>query len=240
MVSAYIVILCLSTFLAAWAAARIALRIIAMLRLSIDPPLGLFATVAAILFLTVVGVPAMVLVGAIILVIGSVLAARHPLPRTAQLGIPCIAVMLGHATLALPSALPLSPLAASAAIIVAWVGFTFSSRALPPSSRVGSLGIIACLAPMLAAPLLFPAPDWLAIDSLLIAAAFAGIAVIRPATPSLAMAYPSCAFLLFWLLLQAALHGAWPLALISLLAWILAIAYATLRPTVSGPHALSI
>lgn len=240
MISAYIIILCLSTFLASWAAARITLRIIAMLHLTLMPPLGLFAVTASILFLTVVGVPAMLLVGAILLVAGSVWVNYRRLPRIAHYGIPLIAVMLGGATLTLPALTTLPPLVLSALLVFMWYVFVLSSRALPPASHTGSLSVIACVVPIMAAPLLFSTPDWLAVDSLILAAAFAGIAIIRPATQSLGVAYPSVALLLFWLQLQTVLHGAWPLALISLLAWGLAIAYATLRPTVSGSHALSL
>lgn len=238
MVAVYIIILCFSAALAAFSAARLAWRLSRLLNQSFAVPGGVFAALSSIAFLTVVGAPASVLVGAL-LVLGSGMAGRSGyLPPIAVWGVPLIATVLGLSSFHLP-ALGIPPAALACAILLGWFLVTVSAWRAPNAAIGGGIGFLLALLPLCMAPVLFPVPHSITLDAALIMSALGGLIAASRADARLAIARPALGFLLGWLIVVAALNGAWPAALVSALAWCAAIAYATLHPTSADPDALS-
>lgn len=228
MVAVYILILCLSTLFAAYASLRISQRLGWLIsRETVLVSAGMMAIVAAIAFMVVVAVPAMVLVGALLMLGLASLQSRDMLPPFAYWGGVGIAVLLGVATLHLPTIVHVPAIALIAAAALGWYGISATSHHAPDALPLGTLAILAAIIPLIAAPLL-GAPTSIAVDSALILSALLGALLANLPNPVLGVARAPFAYLLGWLMLQAALHGAWPAASISALAWGGAIAYATL------------
>ena len=237
MVTAYIIILLLSTALTAWAALRVMHRLGALFNTSDLVPAGLLAVVAILAFLTVVGAPAKLLVGAVLLVGLGLISNQRFLPKIARWGVPFIAVMLGLSTLTLPAIDKVPHAMVLAGAGVAWLAMVLGSNAGMDDAKTGSIAHIVTLLPLIASPFIFQTPSHVGLDAALIAAGLVGLlAAFRPGDV-LGMARAPLALLLGWLMLEAASHGAWIAAIVSLLAWGGAIAYATQQNQPSGSDA---
>jgi hypothetical protein len=229
MVAVYIIILCFSTLFAAWVMSRASQRFAGLIsREAALIPVGVFAAVTVIAFMVVVAVPATVLVGALLLLAVSHAHARLYWPPVTYWGGLAIAVLLGLSGLHFPS-IPHLPMAVLMGVaMIGWYAIAASGDHAPNDLPGGTLGFIAACVPLAAAPLFF-APSSIALDSALILCALLGTLVAGRATDTLGGARMPLAYLLGWLMIEAALRGAWPCAVISILAWAAAIAYATLH-----------
>ena len=240
MVLAYIIILLLSTVLTAWASLRVAHRLGALFNKPDFVPAGLFAVVSSIAFLTVVGAPAKLLVGAVLLVGVGLAYHQSFLPNIARWGVPFIAVMLGLSTITLPVVGHIPPVALLAAAMLVWFGLTLGAEYTPDDAKAGSIALIIALIPLMASPFVFHAPSHIALDAGLISAGLLGLLAAYRSNDLLGVARAPLTLLLGWLLLEAASHGAWVASIVSLLAWCGAIAYATQQNQPTGPDAFRI
>ncbi len=227
MVAVYIIILCLSTLFAAYAPLLLSARLGSIIgRETALISAGVMAAIAAIAFMVVVAVPAMVLVGALLLLGLAAWQTHRGLPPMTYAGGVLIAVLLGCATLHLPAITHVPPAALIVASILGWYVLSATAKLAPEPLPGGTLAILFGTLPLLAAPF-FGAPSSIALDSALILSALLGALLTNLPEPRLGAARAPFAYLLAWLILQAALHGAWAPAAISTLAWCGAIAYGT-------------
>ena len=231
-IGAYIFILCLSAAFAAWAFATVADRLVRLLGLAPAsvPGGGVFALLAAIGFLTVVGAPPAILVAALVLLLTTTLTDRDiatiPLCAIA----PIAAVALGLSGITLPPIATVPPMTVLMAAAGGWYTITLSGLVAPRAIPAATIGLTATLLPLGYAALTSPAvPDWIALDAGLLLSAYLGAYAARIPTAILGAARVPLAFCIGWLILQTAAHGALIWALASLLAWMAALAYAMLH-----------
>jgi len=240
MVIAYIIILLLSTSLTSWAALRVSHRLGTLFNKPDMVPAGLFAAVAIIAFLTVVAAPAKLLVGAILLIGLGLASGQSFLPPVARWGVPFIVVMLGVSTLTFPVIGHIPPLAVMAGAALGWLALTLGSTYAPDDAKIGSIGFIMALLPLVAASFAFHASSHIALDAGLMIAGLVGLTAAYCSGDLLGLGRAPLTLLLGWLMLSAATQGAWIPALVSLLAWGGAIAYATQQNQPTGSDAFRI
>lgn len=222
---AYILVLCLSTGLAAWFVATAAGRTAAMLKQEQRLSHGTTTALSAIAFLVVVSAPSPVMVCALFLLLAGFLHAKHYYVKFFRFAAPVLAVALGLTGLAFT---PLPDLSVPAIIGLAglgWLVVTLSGEWLPENFTPTAFTVIAGLLPLLASHWL-NGPGWIALDVAIIIAALAGAVIAAGHHALSGIARIALAYLVGWLVLEAALHQAWIPALASLTIWFCALGYA--------------
>lgn len=236
MVASYILILCISAWFTAYALLRVAERVAVLVGQPMKMPAGLSGLVALLAFLVVVNAPGPMIVGALALTGMGLIGMRRYLPHIATWGVPLIATLMAVAASPLPEIEGLPPLLVRALALLIPFGLAMGGRMLPDAMKQGSGALLACLAPLMAAPLL-GAPSYLAIDAAIFAAALLGGIMAAGNDARLGLARAPMAFVLGWLIVQAGVHGAWMAAVASLLVYGGAIAYAVTQKSGKEPYA---
>jgi hypothetical protein len=236
MITVYIFILTFSAWLGAYGLLKVGQRITLLISRTLRLPAGLFALACVTLFLVVVGAPASLLVGVILLALFHFMNTLYYLPKLAQWGIPFLAALLAVGGGGVPVVAGLPQPLVQAAMLALLMAIVWGSARTPTELAPASAGWLACLFPVLLAPL-FGAPSFLALDSALIAAALLGALMAAPADARMSIARAPFALLIGWLMLQPAAHGvAWASALGLLIYGVFLLAQ---RPTraIGTPHA---
>jgi hypothetical protein len=237
MITSYILILCLSTWLfvagLAFASTRLAKLLGAKARLS--PTLCIMLPILA--FLVVVAAAPAMLVGTTLLLLAHTMAGDHT-RLLMRVGTPAFAALLAASSLHVPDVanLPPAPLiGASAALLMA---MAFAANYQPATIGTTSIATLAALLPLLAAPFLH-APAFIGLDIALVASGLlAGLMTLAHTLPFTAARAP-LALITGWLVLTAAFAGAWVPALLSGLIFAGTIAYGMMRePTTTEHYAL--
>lgn len=183
------------------------------------------ATVActtALAFLGVVGVPAGLVIGCILLLIAGIREETYALRVNRRALIVAVAIAFGMVGLPpMPEFSDLPPVALLAGGALAWGVLTFSGALFSHAFHHSVPALLLAMLPLGAAPLI-GGPNHLPLDVALIACAFLPIAA---RTHSAAAIRHPLMFLCGWLMLSAVLHGAWIPAALSLLASFAAVAY---------------
>jgi hypothetical protein len=180
-------------------------------------------------FMVVVGAPAPMLVGCILLAGSHFTRAGGYLPIIARFGVPVIAALLTSMHLTLPALGTVPPVALQLGAVVVLFVYALSADYLPPRLAPASLSLLAVAAPLLAAPF-FGAPSYIALDILILASALLGANMASYGIASIAIARQPIGLLLGWLMVEAATHGAWIPAAISLCIYGSAIGLQLARP----------
>ncbi len=233
MLTAYIFILTFSAWLAAYGLLRVAQRLMRMTSAPLRLSEGGFALVCAILFLVVVGAPAAMLVGVILLALHHLVNTRYYLPRLAVRGIPFLAVVMAVGSGTVPAVIGVPQPLIQALMVAILFAIIWLSPRTPSDLAGASIGWLGGLFPTLLAPL-WGAPSFLAIDSALIAAALLGALMAAPHHASSGVARAPFALLIGWLMLAPAAHGFLIFSILSMLIYGAALAYA--RPSFAHGH----
>lgn len=234
MVILYMVVLCLSAFLAAWGGARILARMAPIVGL---PPLGAaLALLSAVAFFIVIGAPPSVLVGTLLMA-GVVMRFSDMLTVGAVL---LATVMIGLMGVHGETAPYLATLPRAGALALAglvWV--TLAASAYPMGERVlpASWGLMAALGVLLASPYWAPNATWIAFDAAILLAALGGMLLGGTRVWSTATRL-GFAYLLAFLIVAALWHGAWMAAAGAILCWGGAAGWSWVRQDPWGDHAL--
>lgn len=231
MIIVYMVILCLSTALAAWAAVRVVRRLMPMLGLPIGA--GWCVLLPAVAFLIVVGTPPPVLVGTL-LIAGLLALFGHRYDAVSvALMVLMAAVFIGLTGLHAPSLhflTTIPPLLALACMGILWVVMGFGPYFMRGEATVFSLGAMAALAAIAAAPLQLPSAQPLMFDALIVASAFGGLLLARGGAAEMGTAPRlSLGFLIAYLQLAAIWQGAWLAGVASMVIWMGTIGWVWLR-----------
>jgi hypothetical protein len=150
--------------------------------------------------------------------------------------VPLIAAMLAASHLALPAIAHVPPAVVHLAALICMFTLVFAAQTTSESFAPASSGMLACLLPLIAAPLL-GAPSFIAVDIVIIASSILGASMLMKEN-SIATARQPMALITGWLIVTAAAHGAWLAASISLLVYGGTIAYAMARNrSAMVPHA---
>ncbi len=227
MLMVYTLILCVSALLMAWAAVRVARRVLPMLGLPVR--VGACVLVPATSFLMVLGAPAPMLMGAILIfVVLTMRARRHDVVLVPVL-LMLAAVLIGMTGLHAPTATYLSALPAvsvSAAAGLLWFCLTGSAMFASASARMFLYGTLASVAVLGGAPLLVPATLPIAQDAAIFGCALLGVLLAGGGGFSIGLAGRlGVGFILAYLQLAALWQGAWVAGLASIAVWVVAIGW---------------
>lgn len=237
MITSYILILCLSTWLfvagLAFASTRLAKLLGPSARLS--PTLCIVLPILA--FLVVVAASPAMLVGATMLLLAHTIVGDHA-RLLVRVGVPAFAAFLAASSLHAPEIANVPPVALIGASAALLMGMAFAANYQPATIATTSIASLAALLPLLVAPFLH-APAYIALDIALIASGLlAGVMTLSHTLPFAAARAP-LALITGWLIFTAAFAGAWVPALLSGLIFTGTIAYGFLRePTATGHYAL--
>lgn len=179
---------------------------------------GFVALIPLIGFLVVVSAPASMLVGCILLAGMHLTRAGEYLPTIARWGVPLIAGILASLSLVIPVVENAPAIALHLMALVVLFAYGFSGSLLPSRLAPVSISVLAAALPLLAAPF-FGAPSYIAIDILILAGVLLGANMAAVGSASAGIARQPFGLLLGWLAVNAATHGAWIPAVISLLVY---------------------
>lgn len=219
-VASYILVLCISAFLLAWALAFAGARLGPALGIAIPLQHGAALFIASLSFLLVAAAPGSVLVASLALFVCPLYWRTAP-----RLLPPALAVLFALLNLTLPGVAPLPPLAVYAIAGVAWFALTLTHARLPDHYYRGLRPLLAALLPLAAAPL-FGGPFYLALDAALIGFAALGTCRVRVAS-TYGHARLPLTYLYGWLVVTAACHGAYIAAGISAALWLVLLLMVT-------------
>jgi hypothetical protein len=222
MVIVYMVVICVSALLAAWAGTRLLRRIGPLVGLQSGA--GWCAAVPALGFLMVIGAPAPVLVAALLLGVMMQLAPQRLGTIVPQFLLMIAAVLIG--LIGLPSiaapyltALPHPLLLAAAGVL--WLGVLLSVTYSTDIVTSFSGATLAALAAVATAPLLVSGAGSIAFDAAIIACSLFGIFMARGTALPIGLAPRLVLGLLIgYLQISALWHGAWIAAIASLALWL--------------------
>lgn len=228
MIVLYMVILCLSALIGAWVGVRVTRRIGPML--GGLPGAGWCALIPATAFLIVVGAPAPVLVGALLLSgLLQFRAKKHDGVLVVAM-LTLIVVLIGMTGLHPTDVSYLTTMPSLAALGVAgalWFCLAMSARFTSPSASTFAIAAMASLAVVAAAPIVVPTAHVLTLDAAIIASALAGILLAGSGSLAMGMAARmGQGFLIAYLQVAAIWQGAWIAAIASIAIWLAAVGYA--------------
>lgn len=238
MITAYILLLCVSAFAMAGAGVWFGRRLLPMLGMA--PGMGVAALLPAVAFLIVVSAPAPLLVGTLVLSGMAAWRAHREDGLVAMLLLAALATLIGlvgfHAPTA-PYLATLPPMAGLALLGLVWFGFIFAGRFGNAHGGFFAYGALASLAAVATAPLFVPATHPLALDAALIAAALIGallaggyrLGIGTPARLGLGM-------LVSYLPLAAIWQGAWIAGLAGLAIWAIALGWGWMQQEPLDSH----
>jgi hypothetical protein len=238
MITSYILILCLSTWMLVVGLSQAAKRLAMLLGPSAMISPALCVALPIIAFLAVVGAaPALLVAALLVLIVGVVIGDRAP-TLLVRFGVPVLAALLAASSIHFPeiAKLPMPAMVGGAAM--ALLALLLAAEKLPTQAGPASMGVIAALLPLLAAPFM-GAPSYIALDvALIVSGLLAALIALGMAIHVAPMRAPF-AIITGWLIIDAAAHGAGVPAGISVLMYGGAIAYGLMRePTHTGFHAL--
>lgn len=223
MIAVYVLILCLSTLLAARAGMGLWQRLAPLLGKH-TTHVGLSATVPALAFLIVVGAPPSVLSVTVAMIAYGTLAPRHLERPLARILFAVTVVLLPMLYLHRPDIVPwLIALA-----FVWWSGVIATAPRMPSAVSPFALGVIFTCLPLAATPLLVPKASSIAVDAAILASAWLGVLLsAQPHHTVGRTAQWATSMIIGYLQIAALWHGAWPTALASALVWVACMAYVT-------------
>jgi hypothetical protein len=240
--TAYIIILVVSTAIAAWAMGAMTARIQRMHKAA--PPLlsaGSIAMAATVVFLMVVAAPPSLVMGMLVLTLATSELGRRYLPPYASWALPLLFVVFTAHSLHPPDLLSsLPPLLITTGLVLAWFGFTQSGNLLPAALPATTFGLAFVLLPLIIAPLLTSAPAYLPLDGALLLTGLAGVWSTRLTPLNIGPARPAIALLIGWMILIAACQGAWVISALSLGIWAALLVFAKRTATLTVPHASNV
>ncbi len=228
MITSYILILCLSAGFFTFITAVVGKRFSRLLKRPAHGFAGLALIVPILVFMVVVAASPSLLVAAILLLIAATLRPHDTLPTSARFGLPLVAALLAFASTTAPALLHLPPIALQVAAILLTAALIFSANQLPETILTAGPGIALSFLPLAFAPLL-GVPSFLALDSALVLSSLLAAFLMADRLSNLTLARQPLTVILGWLIAQAAFHGAWPLALASLLLYAGFLAYGMSR-----------
>ncbi|MDX2094947.1 MAG: hypothetical protein SFW64_03305 [Alphaproteobacteria bacterium] len=218
MMTAYILVLCFSTWLVVYGLTQLAQR---LTRRWGAAPLLLAApgiVLPLLGFLTVVAAaPAMLVAATLVLFSELFFARRHYRgPTPLRTGALLLAALLAVSTQSFPPGLLPAP-AWQALALAALAGMLWLAKYIPTPLEPASGGFLLVLLPLLLTPLVFGAPAFVALDSALVASSLLAALMAASGNMAVAALRAPLALITGWLMLAAATHGAWAGALLSLL-----------------------
>jgi hypothetical protein len=232
MITSYMVILCLSTWLFAYGLSQLAKRMVKLLGPSAAAPSALGVLLPILAFLMVVGAAPAMLLGALLLLVVQVAVGLHR-GLFVRLGLPLIAGLLTAATVAMPEVMKLPPHVLVVAAAAALTLLVIAAEWMPIAIRPASMGMVLALLPLVAAPLL-GAPSYIALDvAIVFSALLAGVMVVEPQA-HFTQARSPLALVVGWLMLEALTHGALLPVALSLLAYAATTVYGLMRRQTKG------
>jgi hypothetical protein len=230
MVTTYILVICLSAWLIAFGMALVARRFVAVLgpKAVISPALCILLPMLS--FLAVVAAPPAVLMAALVLLLYALVVGVRTVAVGVRVAVPVMAAALAATNVTMP-ALANVPAAAMMGVAFLWLAATGVVSLRAPDQASGlTRGYLLALLPLIAAPLM-GAPSFIALDVAIIASCLLAGAMALPPYSPMAAARAPLGLILGWLILAAALGGAWLPALVSALAYAGSIAYGSTRFT---------
>lgn len=238
MVTTYIIVLCLSAWLIAYGMAQVAKRLVAALgpAAMVSPTLCILLPMLA--FLAVVAAPPALLVAALLLlVLPWVIGAwrQHVFMR----GAACVSLAaLVAVSVTLPVIADMPAWAMNAGAWVLLLAMLLTADYAASEAQAVSVSGLAVVLPLLIAPFM-GAPSFVALDVAIMASCLLAALMALAPNAHFGPARGPFALIAGWLILEAAAHGAWVPALLSVLAYGGAIAYGLTRPPRYEPfHAL--
>lgn len=217
----YTLIIVGSAFLASWAGIRVFSKLVRDAELPATLP-QLAISISALAFLTVVSMPAGVMIAALVLTVTGALMKPEWTVTSRALGLPLLAAVL-LATIgvwespgAWPAQLPLGAALLGAAVVFGGI-LEIGRRAQPSVLTLGGITAFALL-PLIAAPLVFStAHSSLATDAaILLTALLGGMILLPDQTNSSPMVRFPVALFIAYGSIQAMHYGAWPLGIAAL------------------------
>jgi hypothetical protein len=229
MITSYILVLGISAWLTTVGFTYVAARLGQLMGNKALIPPGLTLALPILGFLSVVAAPAPMLIGCVLLVGAHFMRAGGYLPPIARWGVPLVAAVLATSNLVLPAIAHVPPVALHLAALVFIFAITFAAETTSEQFTPTSIGMLACLMPLITAPLM-GAPSFIAVDIVIIASSILGASILIKATsPNIALVRQFMALIIGWLIVTSATHGAWIPAMISLLMYGGSIAYTMAR-----------
>ena len=229
MITSYILILCLSVWLAVMALAYVGGRLHRVLKGATAFPDGISLLGPVLVFLVVVAASPSMLVGCALLAGAHLTRSGAHLPRIARFGTPIIASLLALSTLPIVAIGPVPATAVYAIAALVMVAMLIMADRLPASVTLGGTGLLLSLLPLIAAPLM-GAPSYIALDIALVASGLLAAQMSAVEGAQLRLARQPLVLILGWLMVEAALHGAWVPTMVSLLVYGAFVAYALSTP----------
>lgn len=231
MILVYMVILCLTAFLGAWAGVRVMRRLAPMI--GVAPGIGWCMFLPALGLLIVAGAPAPVLVAATGLALWLRWRAARPDGIVALVLAVTAAILIGLTGLTPATAPYLStvpPLAALAMAGMTWWVLALASWGMGHRTAMVAGGSLAALAALAMAPLMVPAASALTLDAAILASAVAGVVLAGGRYyPSTLPPRMGLGLLIGYLQIAAIWQGAWVAAATSSAVWLLAAGWAWMQ-----------
>lgn len=228
MITSYILILCVSTWLLVAGVSQAAKRLVKLLGPAAKIPLALCVMLPIIGFLVVVAAAPAMLVGALVLVVVGVAVGVDAASVLVRFGVPAFAALLAASSIHFPQIEKMPAAVVMLGALMALTAMVLAAEHAPVRLSDAAMGTIAALLPLLAAPFM-GAPSYIALDVALIASGLLAALMVLPSSTALAALRAPFALIAGWLIIESAVAGAWVPAVLSVAAYGATIAYGLMR-----------